>query len=692
LDETSVPWQRTRRRRWWGLVTGLVIVSVALVLGGTAWWSLSTWNDPFRDLALDVRPAERGRLLFTIVEKGELEAARNTDIVCKVRAGGRGSTVSSTIKWVIDDGSRVRKGDIVVRLDDSGLREAYLNQQGIVAEKRNLLIQAEKDREIVLSQNRSELQAAENNVKLAELNLKKYLEGDLQQKRKDIDGRITLAEANLMQWREKALWSSRMVKKGYISASQAQSDEANLRSAEINLEMLREEKRVLDFYERQLNILDLQNKLAQAQEALNVARIQAKAKEAQADAKYQAAVSVLRQEEAKLADLEEDIRNCTIAAPNDGMVVYYVPEQSRFGAGSVQSIIAVGEPVREGQKLMRIPDLRHMQVRVKIHESLVPRLRADVIRSTGFGSLLYAACAVGLRSLTDLPSFLTAPEVRDQYSDLEEEIVEYGLPAQVQVASLDRPLEGHVKMVSAVASSTDWMSADVKVYQTVVAIDEQVEGLKPGMSAVVTIFVEELEDVLRIPVHAVFESGGQRFCYVKTQSGIEKRRLTTGLNNNMFVEIRDGSELRDGELVVQNARSLAERLGDLHATGAGEETSRRGLGKTRAPNGKGQTPARAGKANGALSDAAAPAGGRPADASDGSPRDGSPNKFSGQNKKPPSPEEAERRKQMFQQMLEKFKSASPAERKAMIEQMPVPDEVKQRIRDNLRKQGLEIPD
>ena len=43
-------------------------------------------------------------------------------------------------------------------------------------------------------------------------------------------------------------------------------------------------------------------------------------------------------------------------------MIYYVPEQTRMGSGSTQSIVAQGEPVREGQKLMRIPDLTKMMV------------------------------------------------------------------------------------------------------------------------------------------------------------------------------------------------------------------------------------------------------------------------------------------------------------------------------------------
>jgi len=40
------------------------------------------------------------------------------------------------------------------------------------------------------------------------------------------------------------------------------------------------------------------------------------------------------------------------------MVVYFVPEQARGGVGGQQAIVAQGESVREGQKLMRIPTSR----------------------------------------------------------------------------------------------------------------------------------------------------------------------------------------------------------------------------------------------------------------------------------------------------------------------------------------------
>jgi HlyD family secretion protein len=94
-----------------------------------------------------------------------------------------------------------------------------------------------------------------------------------------------------------------------------------------------------------------------------------------------------------------------------------------------------------------------------------------------------------------------------------------GQRASVRVDAMsNRLLRGHVKTVGTVASQMDWNSSDVKLYQTMISIDEPGRGLKPGMSAEVTIFTDnQLEDILAIPVQAILgaaEMGPYRRCYV----------------------------------------------------------------------------------------------------------------------------------------------------------------------------------
>src|SRR5262249_39329479 len=108
----------------------------------------------------------------------------------------------------------------------------------------------------------------------------------------------------------------------------------------------------------------------------------------------------------------------------------------------------------------------------------------------------------------------------------------------------DLRLHGHVKTVATVASQQDWLSADVKVYQTMVSIDEPVEDLKPGMSAEVTIFTDDhANHVLTIPVTAIMgnaQMGPKRKCLVKTPTGHEDREIVVGLSNETMAEVKSG--------------------------------------------------------------------------------------------------------------------------------------------------------
>ena len=107
-------------------------------------------------------------------------------------------------------------------------------------------------------------------------------------------------------------------------------------------------------------------KLLRAVRALERVKSQAKAKLVQADADRQTKLSVYEQENTKKKEIEAEIAKCLIYSPQDGLVVYYVPDQVRGGGGSQQSIVAQGEPVREAQKLMQIPDLKQMLVKTKV--------------------------------------------------------------------------------------------------------------------------------------------------------------------------------------------------------------------------------------------------------------------------------------------------------------------------------------
>jgi HlyD family secretion protein len=539
------------------------------------------------------------------MERGTAESADNRDIICRVKAGAKGN-YASTIKWVIDDGSLVRRGQLIMVLDSSSLEDQYRTQKIALDTAHAAWIGAEQQYKITVSTNESTIATAQNNIQLAELDLEKYaglpkgtlvnrkreaargllleLEADLQSclaRRKDEfpdaegeyhkllnewGGKIELSEADVEICKDRVAYSQRMQLKGYLSPAQVQADESRLASARETLKQYKAEKQLLQNFTAQRTVKDFSGKVQEAWRALDRTLSEATAKEVQAEADRKTKRSVYIQEEEKLKDIEEQLGECKIHAPQDGMVVYYIPESSRWSQ-SERGLIQQGATVQEGQKMMRIPDLDRMQVSTRVHEAMVSRIRGDDRRSTGVHESVQAGLLLNLSPVNALLSQVEPllEEQRTQYREKEYYEAARGMPASIRVDAFpDKVLKGHVRTVATVASSDNFMS-DVKVYATVVAIDDQVPGLKPGMSAEVTIHVNNtIENVLTIPVQAVIggaESGRTRKVIVMTADGPVEREVQLGLSNEKMAEVRSGLEA--GDQVVVNPKAV---VGDTAKT------------------------------------------------------------------------------------------------------------------------------
>ncbi len=79
------------------------------------------------------------------------------------------------------------------------------------------------------------------------------------------------------------------------------------------------------------------------------------------------------------------------------------------------------------------------------------------------------------------------------------------------------------------------------------------------------------QDVLQVPVQAVFEHGGRHYAVVQTPEGWEARTVEIGLTNEKYVVIREG--LAEGEMVAMNAAAFREEI-DLPELPAGPPEAR----------------------------------------------------------------------------------------------------------------------
>jgi RND family efflux transporter MFP subunit len=211
----------------------------------------------------------------------------------------------------------------------------------------------------------------------------------------------------------------------------------------------------------------------------------------------------------KLAQIERQLEKCLIKAPIDGQVVYAEIERWRSNGDDA---IRPGTRVREQQVIIRLPDPQKMQVKARTSEARVDRVKA-------------------------------------------------GMPVKIELDALPGVvLSGRVKKVNPYPSSDNWFNSNVKEYATFVEIENPPEALRPGMSAHVAIRVENVPNVLQVPVQAVVERGHKFYCLVHDSLGrLTAREVLIGSTNEKFLVIREG--LTQGQEVAMNPRAHLEEVG-----------------------------------------------------------------------------------------------------------------------------------
>src|SRR5262249_20928743 len=81
-------------------------------------------------------------------------------VYCRARAGGKGRD-ALIIRWVIDDGAKVKKGDPLIELDDSPLQQRLQWQRRVVAKAQAAVAEAAEHLRRARGANAADLQAAD---------------------------------------------------------------------------------------------------------------------------------------------------------------------------------------------------------------------------------------------------------------------------------------------------------------------------------------------------------------------------------------------------------------------------------------------------------------------------------------------------------------------------------------------------
>jgi RND family efflux transporter MFP subunit len=334
--------------------------------------------------------------------------------------------------------------------------------------------------------------------------LERLSDGEAMQKLRKLQDDKKTAEKELRQAESTLKGTQRLFEKGFVTRTDLQRDEIAHDTTALKLQSAETAERLFLKYEFPKTAEETLSKYAEAVRELDRARRAAISRMAQAEAKLKSAQGQYNIQSRQLKELQEQLAKCTITAQKSGLVVYGGAGQEMVWYGD-QERIREGATVRERQSIITIPDMNKMSVKVRIHESYIKKIKK-------------------------------------------------GQSAQITVdAFADKLLKGEVSKVGVLPDSQNmWGNPDLKVYLTTVDIAGTHDWLKPGMSAKVEILVNQLTNVVHVPVQAVVPEEGKQVCYVDRGLKPERREVEIGESSDEFVEIKNG--LKEGDKVLLRAR------------------------------------------------------------------------------------------------------------------------------------------
>ena len=461
------------------------------LVGWGVWWGYSrSFAGEASDESLTHR-VSRSTLDDTVVERGTVESQNTVYGKCDL------SGVETSITFIVPEGTFVKKDEVIARLDGTKIEQQVAQKKLLLAEAEGKLKEAAQNKIAKENDGKGKIVVAKRELILAEIEVKKYMEGDYKAEEAELLRLIADGQAQLQKFLDERANIEVLVKKGYRSPEQL--DEYKLRVNSFKKAVERDQQKLenLRKYDSELKTTTFKGKVEDAKLKVIREEATATAEVEKADIAIQSATSVVELHKSELKDLEESLGKAEMKAPQDGTVAY--ANQPWYDASQR---IKVGTRLYPQQDIYFLPDMKNMQVKLSLHESVINRVRADQKASIRL----------------------------DAFSD--------------------RRLDGKIKYVSELAASS---FSDSKSYDAIVVIEDIPEGiaLKPGMTAEVEILAGTYTDILAVPVGTVTEHFQQSYVYVKKLGSFQRRAIKVGRTTHAFIEVLEG--LEEGDEIATDA-------------------------------------------------------------------------------------------------------------------------------------------
>ncbi|MEN3324606.1 RND transporter [Mariniflexile soesokkakense] len=247
-------------------------------------------------------------------------------------------------------------------------------------------------------------------------------------------------------------------------------------------------------YEPPATIRQLEIKIEKFERELKEKKEDYSIKKRQANAKMievGTEVSKIKQRIEELIDLQKEF---TVYSEDDGMVTYV--KDWNGNKKKVGTTISPWEPA-----LASLPDLTKMESKTYSNEIDIRKIKKDLKVKIGF----------------------------DAFPDIE--------------------IDGVVTEVANVGENK--RGSDIKLFQVLIKLNSTNKNIRPGMTTSNRILTHQEDNVLMVPLEAIFSKNSISYVYVKSGYSIEKKQVELGLSNNEVVIIKKG--LNENDVVYLNA-------------------------------------------------------------------------------------------------------------------------------------------
>lgn len=472
---------------------------VALVLLGVVVFMGTKWNGSGN--------SENARGDLTTISK------RSFDVVVKtvgVLDAARSHMVSSTIKgdkgkivYLIEDGSHVKEGDALVKLDAAPFEEEMHQLEDELKRLESALDATRQILEWEKNQVEREIKTAEFNVKVAKLEFEKLVLGDGPIQLTQFRTEVLKVKEEFEKYTSYVAELEKLHQRGFDHRTEIAL--ANMKTTELKEKLSAAEEKYNSYANHVFPSLKetAKAKIENAEMEHEQIKNGSVYKIAKAISVVNETQSTIDSTKAALLRTKKEFGKTAITAPYSGIAILF--EAFRDGQKRKPR---VGDKVWQNQPLLYLPDISSMIIKTQVREIDLHKIFLD------------QPCTIHVDAY---------PEVL---------------------------FEGEVMFIGVLATDRFQGGMGEKYFQVTIAVKGNDMRLRPGMTSRVTLINEQLKDILSVPVQAVFNEVGEKYCYQYEQGGFKKTMVSIGRQNEYFAEILSG--LRGGDQVSLIKPSLKE--------------------------------------------------------------------------------------------------------------------------------------